>query len=154
MNRSMHRSAADMTDLEARSLGRVLRDALAELNAVRAARCLVAVAALLLVLVTLDPFPDLRNPDVATVVGGRMALTYVAWGLLAAVAVLFAAGTDAPALKTLVTPLHLCLLGWLLINIVLSEAPGVSMQRFVLLVSMTSLAVLLPQLPPSQRIFN
>ena len=150
----MHRSVADMTDLEARSLGRVLRDGLAELNAVRAARCLVAVAALLLVLVTLDPFPDLRNPDVATVVGGRMALTYVAWGLLAAVAVLFAAGTDAPALKTLVTPLHLCLLGWLLINIVLSEAPGVSMQRFVLLVSMTSLAVLLPLLPPSQRSFN
>ena len=83
-----------------------------------------------------------------TVVGGRMALTYVSWGLLAAVAVLFAARTDAPALKTLVTPLHLCLVGWLLVNIVLSESRGVSMQRFVLLVSMTSLAVLLPLLPP------
>ncbi|MGT2503720.1 O-antigen ligase family protein [Bradyrhizobium guangxiense] len=150
----MHRSAADMTDLEARSLGRVLRESLAGLNAVQVARCLVAVAALLLVLVTLDPFPDLRNPDAATVVSGRMALAYVAWGLLAAVAVLFVAGSDAPALKTLVTPLHLCLVGWLLINIVLSEAPGVSMQRFVLLVSMTSLAVLLPLLPPTQRDFN
>lgn len=150
----MHRSAADMTDLEARSLGRVLREGLAGLNAVQVARCLVAVAALLLVLVTLDPFPDLRNPDAATVVSGRMALAYVAWGLLAAVAVLLVAGSDAPALKTLVTPLHLCLVGWLLINIVLSEASGVSMQRFVLLVSMTSLAVLLPLLPPTQRSFN
>ena len=150
----MHRSAADMTDLEARSLGRVLREGLAGLNAVQVARCLVAVAALLLVLVTLDPFPDLRNPDAATVVSGRMALAYVAWGLLAAVAVLFVVGSDAPALKTLVTPLHLCLVGWLLINIVLSEASGVSMQRFVLLVSMTSLAVLLPLLPPTQRSFN
>ncbi|RTM05238.1 MAG: O-antigen ligase family protein [Bradyrhizobiaceae bacterium] len=150
----MHRSAADMTDLEARSLGRVLREGLAGLNAAQVARCLVAVAALLLVLVTLDPFPDLRNPDAATVVSGRMALAYVAWGLLAAVAVLFVVGSDAPALKTLVTPLHLCLVGWLLINIVLSEAPGVSMQRFVLLVSMTSLAVLLPLLPPTQRSFN
>ncbi|RXH23814.1 ligase [Bradyrhizobium nanningense] len=150
----MDRSAADMTDLEARSLGQMLRDGLKELNAAQAARCLVAVASLLLVLVTLDPFPDLRNPDVTTVVGGRMALAYISWAFLAAVAVLFVAGTDAPALKTLVTPLHLCLVGWLLINIVLSESRGVSMQRFVLLVSMTSLAVLLPLLPPTQRSFN
>lgn len=150
----MDRSAADLTDLEARSLGRVLRDCLAELNAVQAARCLLAVASLLLVLVTLDPFPDLSNPDVTTVVGGRMALTYVSWGLLAVVAVLFVAATDAPALKTLVTPLHLCLVGWLVINIVLSESRGVSVQRFVLLSSVTSLAVLLPLLPPTQRSFN
>lgn len=75
----MDRSATDMTDVEARSFGGVLRGGLAGVDAVRAARCLVAVAALLLVLVTLDPFPDLRSEDVTTVVGGRMALTYVAW---------------------------------------------------------------------------
>jgi O-antigen ligase len=150
----MDRSSADMTDVEARSLGHVLRDGLAGLNTVRAARCLVAVAALLLVLVTLDPFPDLRSEDVATVVGGRMALTYVSWGLLAGVAVLFVAATDAPSLKSLVTPLHLCLVGWLLINIAFSESRGVSIQRFVLAASVTSLAVLLPLLPPTQRSFN
>jgi O-antigen ligase len=150
----MDRSSADMTDVEARSLGQVLRDGLAGLNTVQAARCLVAVAALLLVLVTLDPFPDLRSEDVATVVGGRMALTYVSWGLLAAVAVLFVAATDAPSLKSLVTPLHLCLVGWLLINIAFSESRGVSIQRFVLAASVTSLAVLLPLLPPTQRSFN
>ncbi|MCK1276346.1 O-antigen ligase family protein [Bradyrhizobium sp. 61] len=150
----MDRSAADMTDVETRTLGRVLHDGLAGLNAAQAARCLVAVAALLLVLITLDPFPDLRNEDVTTVVGGRMALTYISWGLLAAVAMLFVAGTDAPALKSLVTPLHLCLVGWLLINIVFSESRGVSIQRFVLAVSVTSLAVLLPLLPPTQRTFN
>ena len=150
----MDRSVADMTGPEARSLGRVLRDGLAKLNAVQVARCLVAVASLLLVLVTLDPFPDLRNPDAATVVGGRMAVTYLAWGLLAAVALLFVAAKDAPALKTLLTPLHLCLVGWLLINVVLSESRGVSMQRFALLVSVTSLAVVLPLLPPTQRSFN
>ena len=150
----MDRSAADMTDVETRTLGRVLHDGLAGLNAAQAARCLVAVAALLLVLITLDPFPDLRNEDVTTVVGGRMALTYISWGLLAAVAMLFVAGTDAPALKSLVTPLHLCLVGWLLINIVFSESRGVSIQRFVLAVSVTSLAMLLPLLPPTQRTFN
>src|SRR5690349_2087740 len=104
----MNRSATDMTELEARSLGHVVRDGLAQLNAVQAARCLVAVTSLLLVLVTLDPFPDLRNADVTTIVGGRMALAYLSWGLLAAVAVLFVASTDGPALKSLVTPLHLC----------------------------------------------
>ena len=49
----MDRSAADMTDVEARSFGHALRDELATLNVVQMARCLVAVAALLLVLVTL-----------------------------------------------------------------------------------------------------
>ena len=150
----MDRRAADMTDVETRTLGHMLHDGLAGLNAAQAARCLVAVAALLLVLITLDPFPDLRNEDVTTVVGGRMALTYISWGLLAAVAMLFVAATDAPALKSLVTPLHLCLVGWLLINIVFSESRGVSIQRFVLAVSVTSLAMLLPLLPPTQRNFN
>ena len=150
----MDRSAADTTDVEAPSLGPILRHGLAGLNAARAARCLVAVAALLLVLVTLDPFPDLRSEAATTVVAGRMALTYVSWGLLAAVAVLLVAATDAPALKSLVTPLHLCLVGWLLINIVFSESRGVSIQRFVLAASVTSLAVLLPLLPPTQRSFN
>ncbi|WP_354229982.1 O-antigen ligase [Bradyrhizobium sp. F1.4.3] len=150
----MNRSAADMTDVEGRSLGHALRDELAGLNVVQTARCLVAVAALLLVLVTLDPFPDLRNPDVANVVGGRMALNYISFGLLAAVAVLFAIATDAPSLRTLVTPLHLCFVGWMLINVIFSESREVSIQRFVLAASVTSLAVLLPLLPPTQRSFN
>lgn len=150
----MDRSATDITDVEARSLGHIVHDGLAGLNAVRVARCLVAVAALLLVLITLDPFPDLRNEDVTTVVGGRMALTYVSWGLLAAVGMLLVAPTDGPALKSLVTPLHLCLVGWLFINIVFSESRGVSIQRFVLAASVTSLAALLPLLPPTQRTFN
>jgi O-antigen ligase len=150
----MDRNAADMIDAEARSIGHLLREAFEKLNAVQAARCLVAVAALLLVLVTLDPFPDLRSEDVTAVVGGRMALTYIVFGLLAAVAVLLVAAADAPALKSLVTPLHLCLVGWLLINIVFSENRGLSIQRFALAASVTSLAVLLPLLPPTRRGFN
>lgn len=150
----MDRSAADMTDVEARSFGHALRDELAKLNVVQMARCLVVLAVLLLVMITLDPFPDLRSEDVATVVGGRMALNYITFGLLAAVGVLFVLTTDAPALKTLVTPLHLCLVGWMLINVVLSESREVSIQRFVLAASVTSLAVILPLLPPTQRSFN
>src|SRR5437588_11620172 len=113
----MDRSVSDMTDVEARSVGHALRDELARLNVVSAARCLVAVTALLLVLITLDPFPDLRSPDVATVVGGRLATTYISFGLLAVVAVLFTLTTDAASLRSLVTPLHLCLIGWMLIDL-------------------------------------
>ncbi|MDN5003626.1 O-antigen ligase family protein [Bradyrhizobium sp. GCM10027634] len=150
----MDLSAADMTDVEARSFGHALRGELAGLNVVQVARCLIAVAAVLLVMITLDPFPDLRSEDVANVVGGRMALNYVTFGLLAAVGVLFVLATDAPSLKTLVTPLHLCLVGWMLINVVLSESRDVSIQRFVLAASVTSLAVILLLLPPTQRSFN
>ncbi|MDA9434580.1 O-antigen ligase family protein [Bradyrhizobium sp. CCBAU 51627] len=150
----MDRSAADMTDVEVRSFGHALRDELGRLNVVQVARCLVALAALLLVLITLDPFPDLRSEDVAAVVGGRMALDYVTFGLLAAIGVLFVLATDAPSLKTLLTPLHLCFIGWMLINVVLSESRDVSIQRLVLAASVTSLAVILPLLPPTQRSFN
>jgi len=150
----MDRSAADMTDVEARSLGDALRDGLAKLNVVQLARCLIVVAAFLLVTITLNPFPDLRSEDVTTVVGGRMALDYVTFGLLAAVGVLLVLITDAPSLKTLVTPLHLCLVGWMLINVVLSETREVSIQRFVLAASVTSLAVIVPLLPPTLRSFN
>jgi O-antigen ligase len=150
----MDRSAADMTDVEARPFGHALRDELAKLNVVQMARCLIVVVALLLVMITLDPFPDLRSEDVATVVGGRMALNYITFGLLAAVGVMFVLTTDAPSLKTLVTPLHLCLVGWMLINVLLSESREVSIQRFVLAASVTSLAVILPLLPPTQRSFN
>ncbi|MGY0571316.1 O-antigen ligase family protein [Bradyrhizobium sp. RDM12] len=150
----MDRSAADMTDVEARSLGHALRDELARLNVVSAARCLVAVTALLLVLITLDPFPDLRNPDVATVVGGRLATTYISFGLLAVVAVLFTLTTDAASLRSLATPLHLCLIGWMLIDLAFSENRELSIQRLVLAASATTLAVLLPLLPPTQRSFN
>jgi len=150
----MDRSAAEMTDVEARSLGDALRDELARLNVVQVARCLIVMAAFLLVTITLDPFPDLRSEDVTTVVGGRMALDYVTFGLLAAVGVLLVLLTDAPSLKTLVTPLHLCLVGWMLINVVFSETRAISIQRFVLAASVTSLAVILPLLPPTLRSFN
>src|SRR5215475_11386565 len=116
----MDRSAADMTGVGARPLGQGLRVFVAGLNVLDAARCVLAVAALLLVLVTLEPFPDLRNADLATAASGRMALSYIAFAGLAAAAVLLTFAQDAPSLKTLVTPLHLCFIGWMLINLAVS----------------------------------
>jgi O-antigen ligase len=150
----MNRSAADLTPIGVRNWGAALAAALTGVSVVEVARCLIAVASLLLVLVTLDPFPDLRNPDIAVIVGGRMALNYVAFGLLAGVAILFVLSTDAPSLRSLATPLHLCLLGWMALNLAFSESREVSIQRFVLAASVTTLAVLLPLLPPTPRSFN
>ncbi|WFU42442.1 O-antigen ligase [Bradyrhizobium sp. CB82] len=150
----MDRSAADMIGVGARPLGQGLRAFVTGLDVLEAARCVVAIAALLLVLVTLEPFPDLRNPDIATAASGRMALSYIAFAGLAAAALLLTFAQDAPSLKTLVTPLHLCFIGWMLINIVFSESRGVSAQRFVLTASASALAILLPLLPPTQKSFN
>ncbi|GLR86895.1 O-antigen ligase family protein [Bradyrhizobium iriomotense] len=150
----MDRSAADMTGVGAGPLGQGLRAFVAGLNVLEAARCVLVVAALLLVLVTLEPFPDLRNADIATAASGRMALSYIAFAGLAAAAVLLTFAQDAPSLRTLATPLHLCFVGWMLINIVLSENRGLSAQRFVLTASVSALAILLPLLPPTQKSFN
>ena len=150
----MNRGALDISDLEIRPLAQRLRGLFARLNAFETARCLVVVAALLMVLVTLEPFPDLRGAGLAGAASGRFALTYIIFAGLAAVAMLLALVRDGPSLKTLVTPLHLCFLGWMLVNIVFSENRGLSMQRFVLTMSVTALAVLVPLLPPSQKSFD
>lgn len=150
----MDHSAADMTDAEVRSFGRALRIALARLRVVPVVRSVVAVVTLLLVLVTLDPFPDLRNPDLANAASGRLLEYYVAFAGLAAVAVLLTVSDDGPSLRTLWTPLHLCFLGWMLVNIAFSESREISLQRFVLTASVTVLAVLLPLLPPTRTSFN
>ena len=150
----MNRSAADLTHIEVRSWGAALGAALTGVSVVQLARCLIVVASLLLITLTLDPFPDLRDPDIAVMVSGRMALNYVTFGLLAGVAVLFVVSTDAPSLRSLATPLHFCLLGWMALNLAFSESRDLSIQRFVLAASVTTLAVLLPLLPPTQRSFN
>lgn len=112
------------------------------------------IAALLLVLVTLGPFPDLRDAGLASAASGRLALYYISFASLAAVALLLAISGDAPSLRTLLTPLHLCFAGWMLINVAFSENRDLSLQRLVLTASATTLAVLLPLLPPTPRSFN
>jgi O-antigen ligase len=143
-----------MTDIRDRPLGNSLQAFLAELNVWNSARCLAAVSALLLVLVTLEPFPDLSDPNMAAIASGRTVATYICFGSLAAIAVLLSAAENARAFRSLLTPVNFCFIGWMLFNIALSESPGVSLQRFVLTVSVTSLAVMLPLLLPTQDDFN
>jgi O-antigen ligase len=145
---------ADMTDVSHRPFDNSLQALLAGQNLLSSSRFLVAIAALVCVLVTLEPFRDLRNAANAGVPDGRMAVTYLCFGALAAIAVLLSASENILALKTLWTPLHLCLVLWMTVNIVFSENPGVSLQRFALTASVTSLAIMMPLLLPTQRAFN
>src|ERR1700676_817295 len=115
-----------MTDIRDRPFGSGLQDFFANLNVANGARCLTAVAALLCVLVTLEPFPDLSRADVTGMASGRLASTYVCFGALAAIAIFLSASENAPSLKTLGTPLNLCFVGWMVLNIALSESPEVS----------------------------
>jgi O-antigen ligase len=143
-----------MADVRNRLLVIGLQGWLGRLSAMTVARCLAAVTALLCVLVTLQPFPDLRIADLAGAASGRMAATYLCFAALAALAVLLSATASAKAFRTLLSPLHLCLIGWMIVNIALSESREVSLQRFVLTVSCTALAVTMPLLPPTQKAFN
>ena len=143
-----------MTDVRDRPFGNSLQAVLANLNVLNSARCFTAVATLLCVMVTLEPFPDLSNAELTNIASGRMAITYICFGALATIAVLLSASETALALKTLWTPLHLCFVGWMVFNIAFSESPGVSLQRFALTASVMSLAIMMPLLPATQNDFN
>jgi O-antigen ligase len=145
---------ADMTDIGLRSFGNSLQGLLARLSLLNSARCLVAVATLVCVLVTLEPFQDLRNAGPGAAADGRLAATYLCFAALAGLAVLLSASENVAAYKTLLMPLHVCFLGWMMVNIVFSESPGVSLQRFVLTASVTSLAIMMPLLLPTRRALN
>src|SRR5262249_33178476 len=144
----------DMTGISRRPSGDSLQTLLASLDFLSSARFLVGLVTLVCVLVTLEPFRDLRSAADAGAPDGRMAVTYLCFGMLATMTVLLAASENILALKTLWTPLHICLVLWMMVNIVVSENPGVSLQRFALTVSVTSLAIMMPLLLPTQKAFN
>ncbi|ABD86237.1 O-antigen ligase family protein [Rhodopseudomonas palustris] len=143
-----------MIDIRRFEVVAVVQAALDGLDVLASARCLAVVASLLLVWVTLEPFEDLRIATLPGAPAGKLAFTYLAFGALALLTVLLSASDNIPALKSLWTPLHLCLLGWMAFNIALSQSPGVSLQRFVLTASVISLALMIPLLPPTQAAFK
>jgi O-antigen ligase len=117
-------------------------------------RCLTVVGSLLLIWLTFDPFTDLRNPNLYDVVSGTLVFTYLTFALLAVLAFLLCAVDSAPALRSLCTPVNICFVCWMLINIAASHLPGLSLQRFALTASVTALAFMIPLLPASRAQLN
>lgn len=143
-----------MTGIRQLALAGLVQDRLRTVNVLVAGRCLTVVVGLLCIWVTLAPFPYLGNLDARDTVSGQLATTYIAFGLLAIAAVALAIPDNIPALKTLWTPLYLGFAVWMAVNIVMSESPGVSLQRFALTGSIMALAMMTPLLPPTQSHFN
>ncbi|WP_019904099.1 O-antigen ligase [Methylobacterium sp. 77] len=130
---------------------RRLQTALAETPASVIARKAVFLAFLLLAWISLRPFQDLSNPDVAELSSGREGLTYASFGILAALALALTVVGHARALNSFVSPWFLALGAWLALNVVLSQDPATSAKRLTLTGAVMLASACLPLLARSRN---
>ena len=116
----------------------------------RVARCVTFIAGMLVVWVSLRPFPDLGDPGVNDLNEGKLAPTYITLALFSVVALALTMAKSANALRSLITPLFVILCCWMCINTVFSQDFGISLQRLVLTGCVVTLAACLLVLPDSQ----
>lgn len=122
----------------------------AGVDVLRVARFIGFVATVLLIWVSLRPFPDLGDPGIGDADKGKLATTYAALGILSILAFVLTAHRHARALRSLITPAFLLLCGWICINTIFSHDVGLSAQRLILTCSVIALAACLLLLPGSQ----
>ena len=127
-----------------------LAQAFGHLDVLRLTRCLAFIAAMLIVWVSLRPFPDLTDPGISGGDKGKLAPTYVTLGLFAVLALALTASRHAAALRSLLTPMFLILCCWMCINTIFSHDFELSAQRLILSGCVIALAASLPLLPESQ----
>lgn len=123
---------------------------LSDLGALVLVRNLLVIGSLLLIWLTFEPFFDLQDTELRSLATGTLALTYLSFGALGALAVMLCFSDSRPALLSLCTPINIVFICWMLFNIALSHQPGASMQRFILTASVTALAFMVPLLPASR----
>ncbi len=119
-------------------------------DALRVARGVGFIATLLILWISLRPFPDLSDPGFGDADKGQLATTYITLALLSAVMVVLTAFRHAKAWRSLATPMCLILCCWLLINTIFSHDFGISSQRLVLSCSVIALAASVLLLPDTQ----
>jgi O-antigen ligase len=124
--------------------------ALGAVDVPRAARCICFLAIVLVIWVSLRPFPDLSDPGVGEGDKGKLASTYITLGIFAVAALMLTASRHAPALRSLLTPTFVILCCWMCINTAFSHDFELSSQRLVLSGSVIVLAASLLLLPDSQ----
>ena len=121
-----------------------------QLDVLHVARCVGFVATVLIIWVSLRPFPDLSDPGVGDLDRGKLASTYIALGIFSVAAIALTAFRHARALRSLMTPMFLILCCWMCINTVFSHDFGLSSQRLILSCSVIAMAASLLLLPNSQ----
>jgi O-antigen ligase len=119
-------------------------------DVLRVARCMGFIATVLVLWVSLRPFPDLSDPGIGDADKGKLAATYVTLGIFSVVAVALTAFQHAKAFRSFITPTFLMLCCWMCINTIFSHDFGISSQRLILSCSVIALAASLLLLPDSQ----
>jgi len=127
-----------------------LRRLAGEVPALRVVRQAVFLSILLLVWVSLKPFPSLSRPDLGDIVTGQEGATYLAFGAGALVALGVTLREHARGLASLLTPANAALGLWLVLSVVLSTDPGTSAKRLGLTMAVIAVAACLPLLPASR----
>ncbi len=108
------------------------------------------IATVLVLWVSLRPFPDLSDPGIGDADKGKLAATYITLGIFSVVAVALTAFQHAKAFRSFITPTFLMLCCWMCINTIFSHDFGISSQRLILSCSVIALAASLLLLPDSQ----
>jgi O-antigen ligase len=108
------------------------------------------IGVLLLAWISLRPFEDLSELDLAETTSGNDAITYVVFGGLAVLTGLLAIPENRKGLATLLTPGFLIFGAWIVVSVVLSTEPAISVKRFALTAAAASVASMLFFLPRSQ----
>jgi O-antigen ligase len=117
------------------------------LDVVRAA---AFIGSLLVVWISLRPFIDLSEMDLADTSTGKDAMTYAVFGVLAVLLGALTISGHRRGLATLLSPGFLILGGWIVVSVVLSTDPGVSIKRFTLTAAAAAVASMMFFLPKSQ----
>ena len=113
-------------------------------------RAATFIGALLLAWISLRPFVDLAELDLADMTSGNETMTYAVFGGLALLTALLTIPENRQGLATLLTPGFLIFGAWLLVSVVTSTDLMVSVKRFTLTAAAAAVASMLFFLPRSQ----
>jgi O-antigen ligase len=109
------------------------------------------IGALLLAWVSLHPFADLGDQQLADLSTGNETLTYLAFGAFAVLSLALVMRENMPGLASLLTP-GFALFGlWMALTVVLSLDPDTSIRRFALTACVVAVTAALMLLPKSQN---
>jgi O-antigen ligase len=109
------------------------------------------VGTLLLAWISLRPFADLGDMRVDDVSTGKEAVTYAAFGGLAALTLVLTMRDNMRGLASLLTPGFLLFGSWICLTVVLSLDPGTSIRRFALTAFVMAVTAAMLLLPKSQN---
>jgi O-antigen ligase len=139
-----------MSHIVAISAASGLRGVLRRQQVVVVLRAAVFVGALLLAWISLRPFEDLAELDLASTSSGNDAITYAIFAALAVLTGLLTITENKRGLVTLLSPGFLIFGGWIVVSVALSTDPAISIKRFTLTASAAAVASMIFFLPRSQ----